>query len=66
MSLVFKRKKGQSVVIGDIVVMVAEVGRNVCKLVIDAPEGVTVLRGEIMPDVEISHLRPTREKKEEQ
>lgn len=47
MSLVFKRKKGQSVRIGDCQVTVAEVSRSEVKLVIEAPPDIVVVRSEV-------------------
>jgi carbon storage regulator CsrA len=46
--LVLTRKAGQSVVIGDVVVRVGDLHRGRVKLAIDAPSGVSVLRGELV------------------
>jgi sRNA-binding carbon storage regulator CsrA len=46
-TLVFKRRKGEAVRIGDCLVTVAELSPSVCKLVIDAPANIVVWRAEL-------------------
>jgi carbon storage regulator CsrA len=46
--LVFSRRKGQSVRIGAVTVIVSATHRSSVKLAIDAPPGTSVLRGELV------------------
>ena len=50
--LVLSRKKNQSVRIGDVVVTVRHVGRNVVRLGIEAPPEVKIVRSELPAQVD--------------
>lgn len=53
MALVLSRKPGETILIGDnIKVTVTQTGRNAAKLAIEAPREVTVLRSEIVAEIE--------------
>lgn len=50
--LVLKRKTGEALKIGeDIEITVVKIGDNAVKLAIDAPQGVTILRTELIKEV---------------
>jgi sRNA-binding carbon storage regulator CsrA len=57
MGLVLDRKAGQRVRIGDVVVSVD----RKCRLLIDAPRDVLILREEVMQDETEQHGHPMRE-----
>lgn len=45
--LMLNRRKGQTVLIGDVEIVVAEVHRGECRLGITAPPGIEIIRGEL-------------------
>ncbi|WP_392486347.1 carbon storage regulator CsrA [Haloimpatiens sp. FM7315] len=59
--LVVKRKKGESIVIGDnIEISIVEVDGGSVKIAIDAPRDVTILRKELIMQVEEENKKAVR------
>lgn len=59
--LVLTRKPGESIRIGDdIVVKIIEIGKNRIRIGIDAPPGVSVLRNEIYEQIQQENILSSR------
>jgi carbon storage regulator len=46
--LVLTRKTGESIVIGDVVIHIGDLRRGRVRIGVDAPSGVSILRGELI------------------
>ena len=60
--LVLARKEGESIVIGDdIIVKVISIDKGVVKFGIDAPRDVSIMRSELLEDVKESNIAASKE-----
>ncbi len=50
--LVLTRKTGESIVIGDVVIHIGDLRRGRVRLAVDAPRGVSIRRGELIPPLD--------------